>query len=30
MKKGDEADCMYIIYAGEVGIFGDVDCLPHT
>ncbi|CDW71420.1 UNKNOWN [Stylonychia lemnae] len=26
MRKGDEADCMYIIYAGEVGIFFDVDC----
>jgi CRP-like cAMP-binding protein len=26
ITKGDEADCMYIIYQGEVGIFGDVEC----
>lgn len=26
MRKGDEADCMYIIYQGEVGIFADVEC----
>lgn len=26
MRKGDEADCMYIIYHGEVGIFADYDC----
>jgi len=26
MRKGDEADCMYIIYQGEVGIFADYEC----
>jgi len=30
MKKGDEADAMYIIYHGEVGIFFDIDCIPSS
>lgn len=26
IQKGDEANCMYILYLGEVGIFGDLEC----
>ena len=26
MHKGDEADCMYILYQGEVSIYGDYEC----
>ena len=26
IQKGDEANCMYILYTGEVGIFGDLEC----
>lgn len=26
ITKGDEATCMYIIYAGKVGIFADLEC----
>ncbi len=26
MNKGDEADCMYILYSGKVGIFVDNEC----
>lgn len=24
--KGDEANCMYIIYFGSAGVFSDVEC----
>lgn len=27
MKKGDDADAMYIIYQGEVGIFAEAECI---
>jgi CRP-like cAMP-binding protein len=26
MYKGDEATCMYILYQGEVGVYGDIEC----